>query len=191
MNINHGFTLIELIVTVAMISILTIAAGPDLGSFMQRNKMSTQTNNFVTSLNAARSEAAKRVSSVTVCIGNAAQDTCVGGAYPNWEDGWIIFVDDNNNATIDGGETILNVNNEVSGGTTIRSDEYVSSITYRGDGTPTVLAASTSGTFKVCNSEGVDRAKAINLMGSGLISQGKKNGDTIVDDFTGTNITCP
>ena len=66
MNINHGFTLIELIVTVALISILTIAAGPDLGSFMKRNKLSTQTNNFVTSLNAARSEAAKRVSSVTV-----------------------------------------------------------------------------------------------------------------------------
>lgn len=189
MNINHGFTLIELIVTVALISILTIAAGPDLGSFMKRNKLSTQTNNFVTSLNAARSEAAKRVSSVTVCIGNAAQNACAAG--PNWESGWIVFVDSDNDATIDGGETILNVNNEVSGDTTIRSGEYVSSITYRGDGTPTVLGVSTSGTFKICDLEGANRAKAINLMGSGLISQGKKNGDSIVDDFTGTNITCP
>lgn len=186
MKINHGFTLIELIVVVAMISIVAVLAGPNLGTFMTRNKITTQTNNFVASLIVARSEAAKRVSSVTVCIGNTAQDTCVGGSYTNWEDGWIAFIDLNGDAVIDVGETVINVNNEVSGDTTIRSSQHVNSITYRGDGSVT-----SSGTFKVCNSEGASRAKAINIMGSGLISQGKKNGDTIVDDFTGTNITCP
>ena len=189
MNKNHGFTLIELIVTVAMIAIVAITAGPDLGTFFKRNKFTTQINGFVSSLNLARSEAAKRVNNVTVCVGNAAQNACA--ASPSWEAGWIAFVDTNGDAVIDAGETILNVNNSISGDTTIRSAQYISSITYRGDGTATFLLASTSGTFKICNSEGDERAKAINLMGSGLISQGKKNGDSIVDDFTGVNIACP
>lgn len=184
MNKNHGFTLIELIVTVAMIAIVAITAGPDLGTFFKRNKFTTQSNNFVASLNLARSEAAKRVSIVTVCISNAAQNACAGGT--NWEAGWIAFVDTNGNATIDGGETILNVNNSISGDTTIRSSQFGSAVLYRGDGT-----ATTSGTFKICNSEGNERAKAINIKGSGLISQGKKNGDSIVDDYAGVNIACP
>ena len=184
---NHGFTLIELIVTVAVIGILAITAGPELGTFLERNKLVTQTNNFVSSLAIARSEAAKRGAPVTVCIGNAAQDTCIGAGGTNWEDGWIGFVDLNSDSTIDAGETILNVNNEVSGDTTIRSDQYVFSITYRGDGSVT-----SSGTFKICSGEGATRAKAINVMASGLVSQGRDNdADDIVDDFQGISITCP
>lgn len=182
---NHGFTLIELIVTVAVISIVAITAGPNLGNFIERNKIITQTNNFVGSLSIARSEAAKRSNTVSVCIGNTAQDACAGGT--DWENGWIAFVDSNSNAAIDAGETILNVNNEVSGDTTIRSTQYVSSITYLGDGSVT-----SSGTFRICNSEGTSRAKAINIMGSGLISQGKdKDKDGIVNNYLGTSISCP
>ena len=188
MNRNHGFTLIELIVTVAMIAILAVTAGPSLGTFLKRNKVVTQTNNFVSSLNLARSEAAKRANNVTVCIGNTAQTACAGGT--NWENGWIAFVDSDSDAVIDAGETILNVNNEVSGNTTIRSTQHVSSITYRGDG------SSTAGTFRICDStEGANtnkRAKAINILGSGLISQGKdNNADNIVDNYLGVSIACP
>lgn len=188
MKINHGFTLIELIVTVAMIGILAATAGPELIDFMKRNKGTTHTNHFVRSLNVARSEAAKRVSSVTMCIGNTAQNACVA-AGTTWEDGWIVFVDSNSDGVIDAGERIIIVNNEITGDTTIRSTQHVSNITYLGDG-----STSTAGTFRVCDSFGVNRAKAINVMGSGLISQGKDtdiDADTIVQDFQGNNITCP
>jgi len=180
-----GFTIIELMVAIALIAILTLTAGPQLSTFFTRNKLTTQTNNFVGSLNIARSEAAKRGLKVSVCIGNTAQNAC-NGASTNWENGWIAFVDGNGNGVIDGGDTILNVNNEVSGDTTIRSTQHTASITYLGDG------SATSGTFRICSGEGSIRAKAINIMGSGLISQARDNdADNIVDDFQGNSITCP
>lgn len=183
---NHGFTLIELIVTISVISILAVAASPNLGSFLTRNKLTSQTNNFVSSLSLARSEAAKRGGRITVCIGNPAQNAC-DGVSTSWESGWISFVDLDSDSVIDAGETILNVNNDVSGDTTIRSTEHLRSITYRGDG-----STSAAGTFRICDSEGNTRAKAINIMGSGLISQAKDNdADQIVDNFQGISIVCP
>lgn len=180
----RGFTLIELIVTIAVISVLALTAGPELATFFTRNKLVTQTNYFVSSLNIARSEAAKRGLKVSVCISNTAQNACVANG--SWEQGWIAFVDPNGNGTIDGGDIILNVNNEVSGNTTIRSTQHVNSITYLGDG------SASAGTFRICDSEGAIRAKAINVMGSGLISQARDNdSDSIVDDYQGNSISCP
>ena len=84
----HGFTLIELIATIAVIAVIALSAGPELGTFLSRNKLTTQTNNFVSSLNLARSEAAKRAINITVCVSNTAQDDC---DVTNWENGWIVF----------------------------------------------------------------------------------------------------
>ncbi len=179
----HGFTLIELIATIAVIAVIALSAGPELGTFLSRNKLSTQTNNFVSSLNLARSEAAKRAINITVCVSNTAQDDC---DVTNWENGWIVFIDVNADGAIDAGETILNVNNEVSGNTTIRSAEHVSSIVYLGDG------STSAGTFKLCDAEAEEHAKAINIMSSGIISIGKDNdADKIVDNYQGNSITCP
>lgn len=191
-----GFTLIELMVTIAVVGILALAAGPELSTFLARNKLTTQTNNLVGSLNIARSEAAKRATRVTVCIGNTAQNAC-NGASTSWENGWIAFVDDAAAGTvgvIDAGETILNVNNDVTGDTTIRSTIYTSKISYRGDGSASSDGSNNaSGTFRVCNSsEGDSKAKAINVMGSGIVSQAKDtDSDNIVNNYLGNSIVCP
>lgn len=87
-----GFTLIELIVTVAIVGILTVAAVPSFIDLMRNNRSAAQANEFLAALNLARSEAAKRGQNVSLCSSIDAA-TCRTSDPTNWSDGWILFVD--------------------------------------------------------------------------------------------------
>ena len=92
-----GFTLIELLVVVALVAILQLLAVPALVSMATSMNLTTAVNSLFSSLILARSEAIKRNSRAVVCkSGNG--NTCIttGG----WEQGWIVFHDVNNNASL-------------------------------------------------------------------------------------------
>ena len=93
---NSGFTLIEMIVTVAIVAIFASIAVPSFSQLIQRNKETTTTNELISSLVLARSEALKRSRNVMVCSSNN-QSTCNGGT--DFASGWIVYADcDDNNA---------------------------------------------------------------------------------------------
>lgn len=89
MRFSPGFTLIELIVTIAVAAILLGVAVPSFQETIKNNRMAANVNEFIAALNLARSEAIKRGVPVTVCKGNAA--ACNNAA--RWDDGWIVFAD--------------------------------------------------------------------------------------------------
>lgn len=62
---NAGFTLIELIITMVILAILTMAVIPGFGNLLSNNKRVADTNLLVSSINLARSEAIKRGTNVT------------------------------------------------------------------------------------------------------------------------------
>lgn len=84
---STGFTLLELIVTVAVAAIIVSFGIPGFMSFIQNNRAATDTNDLVTGLNLARSEATRRSAVVTICSSSDGA-TCNGGT--DWSTGWII-----------------------------------------------------------------------------------------------------
>jgi type IV fimbrial biogenesis protein FimT len=88
---SRGFTLIELMVTLTVLAILLSIAAPSFSNLMAANRMSTQTNEFITALNLARSEAVRR--GQPVALRSVGNDN-------NFSTGWKIFTDSNSDGAI-------------------------------------------------------------------------------------------
>lgn len=78
-----GFTLIELIIAVAILAILVAVAAPTFTEIGLRNRSTGAINALVGDLALARSEAVKRARTAYV------------SANGNWNDGWQVWVDEN------------------------------------------------------------------------------------------------
>ena len=81
---SAGFTLIELMITIAIAAILMMIVAPNLSAYRRNAELTSAANTFMASLNTARSEAMKRGRNAMVVPTN-------NGA--NWNDGWVVFVD--------------------------------------------------------------------------------------------------
>jgi len=103
---NHaGFTLIELMVTLAVVAILMYVSTSFTG-LLKNNKISSSAQDFVAAVNLTRNEAITRTAQVTLCKSvptNDAKDrVCIkDGSINNWDKGWIVFVDINNDQQFD------------------------------------------------------------------------------------------
>lgn len=97
-----AFTLVELVVTMAVAAVLLTIAIPSFQTVIQNSRIATQANSLLTDLNYARSEALRRNLNVGICASNDGA-TC-GGA--NWGLGRIVFADSNGNGALDAGEAL-------------------------------------------------------------------------------------
>jgi type IV fimbrial biogenesis protein FimT len=92
----HGFTLVELMVVVALIAILLAVAVPSFKSVVQRNRIATQLNGFISDVGLARSEAIKRGLPVSLC---ASSDGANCLETNTWHLGWMMFFDPTGSGT--------------------------------------------------------------------------------------------
>jgi type IV fimbrial biogenesis protein FimT len=98
----RGFTLIELMVTLALMAIMMVLAAPSFITFQRNSQLTSTANNFLASLSAARAEAMKR-----------QLRTFVIPLTPgDWSSGWMVFVDSNSTVSttalsMDGGDILL------------------------------------------------------------------------------------
>ena len=128
MKKNQGFSIIELLVALVLASFLLAVGVPRLNVFFDGNRMVSNTNNLVSAIQIARSEAIKRGQRVTVCKSanaDAGSPSCstTGG----WEQGWIVFEDVAANAEFNSSnDTILRRQVGADGAsTTIRTSSSI------------------------------------------------------------------
>jgi len=89
-----GFTLVELMITIAIAMILATLAVPSFSLMINNAKVTSSTNEFVAALNLARSEALKRSDNVTVCRSNSDFSACLATGTKDYAvNGWLVFPD--------------------------------------------------------------------------------------------------
>jgi type IV fimbrial biogenesis protein FimT len=108
---SGGFSLIELLVVLTLIGIVTMLAAPSFSSAFLSNKLAGYANTFVASAQLARSEAIKRDRPVHVCRSSDGASCAASGS---WQQGWIVWSDDNSNGALDAGEPIVQIQQAIS-----------------------------------------------------------------------------
>ncbi len=172
---SKGFTLPEILVTLVVLSILTSLAIPSFVTFIRNNTLTTSSNDFVSAISYARSEAISRNTRVTVC--KRANDNTCGDPSVNWENGWIVFIDENFDGNINegDGDIALRFGDALPADQTMRASTNIQYIFY----TPTGRTMNT-GTFdmRICApgadaTNDTDRSRTLNFNSAGRASPSK------------------
>lgn len=157
MKREKGLTLIELVVTIAVVGILAVVAIPNLTSTLSNGRLTSRANELLSALSFARTEAIKRGIPITVCRSANASGasesgwTCSTGSGGGWEDGWFVFADTNGDGAAQSGEARLRGKGGMARAVyTMRgNNNVVNRITFSDQG----MAMASIGTITVCDTE--------------------------------------
>lgn len=98
---SGGFTLIELMVALAVAAVLLTLGLPSFQASLRSNRLATANNELIASIAMARSEAMRSNRGAGIC---ATGDGASCGA--DWNAGWLVWGDDNRNGALDAGEVV-------------------------------------------------------------------------------------
>ena len=175
-NRSRGFTLIELMIAIALTGLLLSMAVPALDNFTTSARQTSAINDFVASMHMARSTAVTTNFRTTICPSSNG----VNCETVSWDDGWIVFADRDSDQAVDNDEQIISSSDGFDG-VDIQSAEFGQFLMYRPNGRAmTASAAGNSGQFTICDDRGSDKAKVIilDLSGRPRVSKTLANGSS-------------
>lgn len=166
MDSGKGFSLIEVMVTLAIAAIVLSVGVPSFQSFIQSNRQTTAINELATALQLARSTAVSRRVRVTVCKSPDGLNCVIDGDSSDWSQGWIVFADPTNSNIRDDNEDILRVHGAVRGNATISGGGNTADrVAFKPQG----MLASLNGTITYCDSRGSSRATKLVINRGGQV----------------------
>lgn len=166
MKIERGFSLIELLVTLAVAGVLLSIAVPNFRSTIQDSRLITETNDMVGMFALARSKAVSLggTTVVSVCPGTVSGTTVTCGS--TWGNGWVVYSSTYSStaATCSSGtQTPIRSYPALPGGNYINTT-LPSTITFLPSG---LRCTTTAGDFTFCDSRKNPFARVVNLSGTG------------------------
>lgn len=144
-----GVTLVELLVGLAAMALLLTVAVPSLSAMLQNIQRSTLTNDFLADLALARMEAIRRGQRVVMCK-SASGASCSASGY--WDQGWLLFVDSNNNGQRENTEQLLRQQASLPTGWRLEGNKHVARyVSYHPMGNSRLASgAFQAGTLTIC-----------------------------------------
>lgn len=156
-----GFTLINLMLTLAIASIAMTIGLPAFKSLGARGQQTAEINSLVRHLHLTRSHAIKTGINHVLCP-SADGVSCLGTS--RWDEGYILFRDHNRDALRDPGETLLQAYRSTSGiAIGMNSTSGRTQVTYRQDG----FSVGSNLTLTFCDPENSIPPKAVILSNTG------------------------
>lgn len=150
---QRGFTLVELMVTIAVMVVLALIAVPAFDNVRLSNRLGSYATDLVAASQLARSEAIKRNAAVTLCA-SANGTACAGDG--QWEAGWIVI----------SGTQVIQRQAPAANGYRIRDGAGQSALQYDGTG-----VGATAGTFTICRASPTgSQERVVKISGTGRTS---------------------
>lgn len=164
MKKEHGFTLIELMVGLIIAAVLLAIGVPSFTNLIVSNRLTTQTNEIIATINFARSEAVKRNRTVNFCRTDGAAGTACAGA-GTWEH-WIVLAGAGNvvrRGSLNRFDNTIGVTSSLPGGNLVLSPDGLSRTTGG--------AMANGQTITVCATNGpAENARRIDLAAGSRLS---------------------
>lgn len=184
---GKGFTLVELMVTLAVAGIIAAMAAPSFNSTIERRSLSNERDMLSAHLRLARATALQEGTTV-ICVSDD-KESCSGSG--DWEDGWIVFVDNDSNTSryTAGTDRLLKVYEGIDDSHSLTWSGGGSEVTFNGSG---YFGLSSGGTFIFCGASGeASSARSLIIYGPGSMRTGLDNDDDgIREDMNGDNLSC-
>jgi type IV fimbrial biogenesis protein FimT len=133
---SSGFTMLELIVVIAIVGVLIALGVPSFKYVTTANRIAAEVNGLLGDMQFARAEAIKEGQTVVVCVSTNGT-SCTNST---WDRGWMVCSDPANDGACDAGQAVYRVQPTFSSTDTFAATGNTSALTFNRDGFATGLA---------------------------------------------------
>ena len=176
---HRGFTLIELMIALALAGVLMALAAPSFQQSLAGNRLSTAASELAGAVQLARSEAIRTNRRASLC--RSTDGSACSGSSSSWP-GWIVFVDTDGDGVRDANEPVVK-SGTFDGPVQVLSSSNVTalseSITFRGDGIARAANGQTllTATLAVClpTLQPAENVREVNIALGGRTAMRRRN----------------